>query len=266
MRSLAKVNLTLEVVNKRTDGYHDIESVFALVKDLFDQLEIKESHDDKIHINIKYGSEWMWEKNIPTDERNIVYKVLDYLRKKHNIKKGMNVVIHKNIPTEAGLGGGSSNAATAAKWFSVHFGVELDLNELSRIGADIPFFIVGKIAHVEGIGEIIKPIESHMTLLATLVKPPFGSCTKEAYKSADICNAQYTQKVIDAIKKDDVEAVIENMYNSFNILKDVEKKLYEVGFSKVVMSGSGSTFICFGNANLKKLHKEKYWATKVIIG
>lgn len=266
MKSPAKVNLTLEVIRKREDGYHDIESVMAPVADLCDYVEIRQTNDGKIHINVKYDSDWEWKKNIPSDQSNTVYKVLSFLSNKHGIKKGFHVNISKNIPAEAGLGGGSSNAAIAAKWFAKQFNIKLDLNELSKIGADIPFFISEKTAHVQGIGEIITPLNSHIKLLATLIKPPFGSSTKEAYENAQICESTFTKNMIDAINADDVEKVMENMHNSFNILKDVEKKICDAGFTNVVMSGSGSTFIAFGNGDTKKLRKEKYWCKKVVIG
>lgn len=266
MRSPAKVNLTLEVVGKRKDGYHNIESVMAPVWDVCDYIDIRQTLDSKIKINVKYDTDWVWKRTVPKDETNIVYKVLKYLSEKHGIKKGFSVTINKNIPSEAGLGGGSSNGAHAAKWFAKTFNVELDLVELSKIGADIPFFIIEKTAHVQGIGEIVTPLNSKIKLLVTLIRPPFGSSTKEAYESVEITKPIYTQKVIDAIAQDDVEKVIENMHNSFNILKDVEEKILDAGFTNVVMSGSGSTFIAFGNGNTKPLRKEKYWCRKVSIG
>lgn len=192
--------------------------------------------------------------------------MLDFLRQKHNINSGFTVNIFKEIPTGAGLGGGSSNAAVAAKWFAKKYGVQLDLNELSKIGADIPFFVIGKLACVQGIGELITPLKNDISLNATLVKPPFGSCTKTAYQNVNVCQSKYTSRMLQAIAKQDVEKIIENTYNSFNILKDVENKISQCGFSKVVMSGSGSTFICFGNGNTEKLIKENYWIKKVQIG
>ena len=150
-KSPCKINLFLDIKSKREDGYHLIESLFHTI-DLFDIIKIEESKEFKISTSGKY-------KLNDNEEDNIVAKIFYHFKNQMELKKNYKINIEKNIPTGAGLGGGSSNAATMIKFFLEELNIKPD-NELiesfSKFGADIPFFIKGGLSWVSGIGEKIE--------------------------------------------------------------------------------------------------------------
>ncbi len=261
MKSNAKINLSLEVTSKRRDGYHNIETIFAPIS-LYDEIEISPTTGTDIEI--------ITDSDIPKDKTNIVYRVLDFLRKKHSITDGFRVVIDKNIPTEAGLGGGSSNGATAAIWFAKNYGVELVSDELGLIGADIPYFTIGGYCIGKGKGEKLKQINSELKIDAILVKSEKGMSTAKAFSNVELTKNKHAKKCAKALATGDQETLIANTFNSFETLFQTEKTMLKgYGFDKVLLCGSGSAFICFGSCDDAKyeLLKENYhFVEKVVIG
>jgi 4-diphosphocytidyl-2-C-methyl-D-erythritol kinase len=179
LKTPAKINLFLEVKDKRSDGYHNIYSIMQTVS-LFDEIKI-ETLQEKDVIEIECS-----DKNIPTDERNIVYKVAKAIKEEFNIKSGVKIYIDKQIPVSAGLGGGSSDGAAIIKGLSDIWNIEDSKQQLkqiaSKIGADITFFLKGGTAFCEGIGDIITPMKSMGKKNIILVNPGFSVSTAQVYQ------------------------------------------------------------------------------------
>lgn len=267
--SNAKLNIGLNILNKREDNYHNIDSIMVPI-DLFDIMEIF-IYNESGNLEIETSS-----KDVPLDEKNIIYKVYNIFYKKLKIeKKKIKVKLIKNIPIFSGLGGGSSNGALFLKILNKYHNDILsvdDMLDLSKnVGADIPFFIYNTSARVTGIGEKIKIIKNNLKSEIILIKPNFGISTKEAYENfSNIQNIKYAniEKIIEGLENDNIELVENNIENvleqSISKNKYIEnfKKefLYSFKDIKIYMSGSGSCFYIFNKnkENLEIKIKEKF--------
>jgi 4-diphosphocytidyl-2-C-methyl-D-erythritol kinase len=243
----AKINISLDVVGKREDGYH-------LVKMIMQNIDIS----DTLSFNIaKKGINITCNKSyVPTDQRNLVYKGVNLFMDRYGITSGIDINIVKNIPVSAGLAGGSSDAATALKAMRDLFKPEIEDSELMKlglkIGADVPYCIKGGTCLCEGIGEIITPLKPFKGYHLVLVKPNFGVSTKEVYSSLDIKKIFKHPEIDNIIKymdKGDYSSIALNMRNvlenvtlsKYNILRKIKSELIELGALGALMSGSGPT-------------------------
>ena len=182
LKSRAKVNLSIDVLGKRQDGYHLVEMIMQTI-DLYDLIEIKEKEENQI--TIKSASE-----EIPLDCNNLVYKAADLIKKTFNLTKGVEIYIQKNIPVAAGMAGGSSNAAAILVGLNKLWNLNLSdqtLEELGlKLGADVPFCINGGAVLASGIGEELTPIKGLSKDVCIVVcKPDLFVSTKEVYESLD---------------------------------------------------------------------------------
>ena len=181
LRAYAKVNLTLEVMDRRSDGFHSIKSVMQAIS-LHDSIELSIGDEPGIRVTCS-------APEIPTDERNLVWKAAALLLDNCNISSGVDIHIDKRIPHEAGLGGGSSDAAAVLNGLNSLLHLNMSRAELgslgSQIGSDIPFFIAGGTAYVEGRGEEIRTLPNLQEWWLAVVKPPFGVSTPWAYRRLD---------------------------------------------------------------------------------
>ncbi len=245
IRAYAKINLALDVVRKREDGYHELDMVMAPIE-LHDLIYI-----DKIESGIEITSNTY---KMPTDERNIMYKVAKILIDRYEINSGIKIHIYKHIPTQAGLAGGSADGAAVLKAMNKMFQLHLSYETLAKIGkevgADIPFCIYERIAVVKGIGEKLEFINSDFNCYVMLVKPKKGVSTAKSFKALDISNAIHPD--IDHMKEgiinNDYEMVVSSLGNTLEEpsikmvqeIEDIKKDLLKWGFDGVLMSGSGS--------------------------
>ncbi len=242
-KSPAKINLSLDVVSKRCDGYHELKMIMQTVS-LYDEINIEK--DDNISIDCN-------KKNIPLNKKNLAWKAADAFFEYTSIKGGCKIFINKNIPDGAGLGGGSSNAATVLLALNELYNTNLTDDELInigvKIGADVPFFILKGTCLAEGIGEKLTKIENNTNPYVLIYKPQFSISTKWAYE-----NLKLDRKPVYNINK-----IIENLkdknynYNDiFNYLEDVsiskypeinniKNKMKNLGATASLMSGSGSS-------------------------
>ena len=239
--SYAKVNLFLNVIGKRSNGYHDIQSYF-----------LKLNLADEIYIQPSSKVSCLVEGAIITGE-NIVLKTIRYFSKICNISKGINIHIKKNIPVAAGLGGGSSNAATILKLLPKLWGVEMSEEQLKdialEVGADVPFFLYNQNSFVEGIGEILTSIKLGQSFFILLVNPKISILTKNAYQGTT--NASFSPKIVfnsqSIIKeilhgKNDLEKYATQNYP---VVKELIKEIrHQKNCVASRISGSGPT--CFG--------------------
>ena len=258
----AKINLGLNVVAKRPDGYHNLETVFYPIK-LYDALEIV--HSD----HFEFQSSGIIIKGNPAD--NLIVKAYHILQDKYDLTP-IKIHLHKIIPFGAGLGGGSSDAAFMIKMLNELFKLDLSVGQLenyaSQIGADCPFFIQNKPVYAEGIGDQFIPLELSLhDYSIVVVKPPFSVSTAEAYANIVPKPSLFSLKSLNSLKIEDWTNVLHNDFENhvFKIypeIADIKTKLYEAGALFSSMSGSGSSvFGLFRHLpmNFENLFPETYF-------
>ncbi|MDD5232900.1 MAG: 4-(cytidine 5'-diphospho)-2-C-methyl-D-erythritol kinase [Syntrophales bacterium] len=242
-KSPAKINLYLEVLGKRRDGYHEIASLMQEIS-LCDEMVFLPGGRD-IRLNCPGGI-------LPEDGRNLVFKAASLLFSHVGASPGIEIEIRKNIPLAAGLGGGSSNAATALKALNEIFDFGLGPEDLAKIGvktgADVPFFILGKAAWALGIGEKLLPAEDVPPMWLVLVNPGFEVSTREVYQGL---NLGLTKDIIQfSIPKfltlQDLAGGLRNDLERVTLrnhpeLLNIKKSLVRHGALGALMSGSGPT-------------------------
>ena len=257
IKAYGKVNISLDVVGKREDGYHLLSMIMQNI-DLYDEIEVeKQQCGITLECNKSY---------VPVDNRNLAYKAAEIFKERYDIVDGVKINIEKNIPVSAGLAGGSTDAAAVLKVMNELFNVnatEEELMELGlKLGADIPYCIHGGTALCEGIGEIITPIKSFKDKIIVLVKPAFGVSTKEVYKNFNLEKVKQhpkTAEIINAIENDDLNFVASNMKNllenvtlrKHKILIKIKEEMNACGAINSMMSGSGPTVFAFFDDMLK---------------
>ena len=262
--SNAKINLNLMIQGIDDQGYHLLYSVVAPIE-LYDELYIELNDSNEITLECD-------NPNIPVDNKNIIIKCINELKKYKTFSQGLNIKLIKNIPTEAGLGGGSSNGATTLLALNKMLNLDLTKEELAsiglKVGADIPFFIYNQLALMEGRGEKITLIENkEFKPYVLLIKPNQGVSTKEAFYLYDnmMKSKEYTplnlHKIIRENRTENIKELIKNdLERTAKILvpeiEKISKILVELGADASCMSGSGSC--CFGLFYDEQKAKEAY--------
>ena len=265
----AKINLFLEILNLRNDGYHNVNMLMQSVN-FCDELIISKSFDGKIKVTC--------DKNLDCSEKdNIVYKLSKKFFEYTGIKNpGVHIDIKKTIPEKAGLAGGSSDGAATLVGLNKIFEMSLPTEALcaiaEEVGSDIPFCVVGGSALATGIGTEISKIDSKLNFWTVIVKPPVDVSTKEAYELIDKCRSydlKNVTEVLDALKQGDLKALCKNLFNRFeeNIqekeIGKIKKLLLDNGSLGACMSGSGPSvygiFTSFEDAKLCEKVMKKYY-------
>ncbi|OPY72202.1 MAG: 4-diphosphocytidyl-2-C-methyl-D-erythritol kinase [Syntrophorhabdus sp. PtaU1.Bin002] len=242
--SPAKVNLFLKVLSKRSDGYHDIVSIVDIVS-LYDTIRIEETTDNVISLTDSRGA-------LPDGPGNTIYRAIAALKDRYGVRTGVRVHVEKNIPIGSGLGGPSSNAATALKAMTKIWNLpirEKELYEIGRaVGADVPLFLYGKPCVMKGIGDLISPIDLPI-MWYLIVYPAVSIQTKAVYEGLKIVLTKKenditllgkfdTAREICAILENDLEKVGTVICPAIQVIKD---RLIEAGSIGALMSGSGSS-------------------------
>lgn len=256
LKSPSKINLALWIKEKRSDGYHEIETVFYENNDLSDDVEIEFTKSDATSIEILFVQDYL-NKSIP-NEKNLAYKAAALLLGKAGVNGKCRIKINKNIPLEAGLGGGSSNAATVLKGLNQIFSNQFHENELltiaEQIGSDVPFFIRGGTCIGSGKGEKLTKLANDLELEIKIEKlPEVSVSTKWAYEQIDsrefvADRKQEIKNVVNAIETKDYALLCRNIFNDFEIvvfsyypvLIDLRKRMLNEGYEVVGLCGSGS--------------------------
>ena len=249
LKSRAKINLSIDVLAKRVDGYHLVEMIMQTI-DLYDIIKIEELETEEIIIKSNTS-------DIPLNENNIVYKAAELIRDNFNIKRGIEIFIEKNIPIAAGMAGGSSNAAAILVGLNKLWNLNLSEKELKelgfKLGADVPFCIEGKAALAEGVGEELTYIKGLPDDISILVcKPELFVSTKEVYGGLDLKNIKNrpdNQYLIKCLENNEIELLSKNMVNVLETvtskkhteISDIEKIMNENKALGSMMSGSGPT-------------------------
>ena len=255
--SNAKINIGLNITEKLPNGYHLLDMVMVPIS-LADKLEIK-FNNQKGKLNISSNI-----KDIPCDEKNILYKVYKAFYEKAQIEpEDIDVYLEKNIPHEAGLGGGSSNGGFFLKELNKFHNFVLSDEDLSlvgkSVGADIPFFLKNTPCRVKGIGEKLEKIQNNLECDVILIKPKFGVSTKKAYElysKLDEKKFANIDEVLSGLKENNLKKVCENIENMLEqgLLIDDENiqnfrnRIKETGLD-FFMSGSGSCYYILSSKN-----------------
>lgn len=242
----AKINLTLDVLQKRPDGFHEVEMIMTTV-DLADRIWLKPL-DRGITIRSS-------ERFVPNDKRNLAWQAADILRKKFDIRSGVEITLDKNIPVAAGLAGGSSDAAATLRGLNRMWNLGLSLDELAvlgaSIGSDIPFCVYGGTALASGRGEQIQHLSVPPNCWVVLAKPPISVSTADIYGGLDIQSIEHpdTAGMMEALASADYENMCKKVGNALepvtmrlhpqvSVLKE---QMLKFGADTVLMSGSGPT-------------------------
>ena len=248
IKARAKINLSLDVLRKREDGYHDVQMIMQSIS-LHDKVFLGQI--EKKSIKISCDKKW-----VPSNSDNIAYKAAKLLMDKFDLQKGIDIKIVKNIPVAAGLAGGSADAAAVLKGMNELFSLNLEQEELMQlgktIGADIPFCIKGGTMLAEGIGEILTDIKPLNNVDIVLVKPRISVSTAWVYKNLNIdkiTSRPYTDYLISMIEKRDLQNLGNKMVNVLEavtikkhvIICEIKDKLVKLGALGSMMSGSGPT-------------------------
>lgn len=261
MESYGKINLALDVLYKRNDGYHEINSVIQQI-DLKDTLVFSE-----------YKSGIIIESNnteMPLDSNNLIYKAWEKLKDTTGINKGIRIKVDKQIPIAAGLAGGSSNGAVTLKALNILWDLNLSLEELMNIGrtlgADIPFCIMGGTAKAQGIGEKLSKLKPFKDKYILLGNPSIGISAAYAYSRLDLNDDRIDiDGLISNMEANDLEAVAEGMKNvmekpiieDYPIIQEIKDIMIKHGSLGALMSGSGSTVFGLFDDKEKLLFTEK---------
>lgn len=265
VRAHGKINLALDVLRKREDGYHEVRMIMQSVG-LYDNIEIVNlgqsatgKPEIEVETNLKY---------LPNNENNLAYKAALLLMEEFYISAHISIKIKKMIPVAAGMAGGSADAAAVLKGINRLFGLRLSNEELKKrgvtLGADIPYCIDGGTALSEGIGEILTPLPPMPECIILLVKPSINVSTKLVYGKLDAANNEYHPDIdgmIDAIKNGDLKGMTEKMGNvlatvteaEYPVISQIKELMIQKGALGAMMSGSGPTvFGIFDNREAAK--------------
>ena len=251
-RAPAKINLTLDVLYRRDDDYHELEMIMSSV-DLADYLTFTPLEEDKIEVFTNKAF-------LPVDQRNHVYQIIKLVKERYNIREGMLVEIEKKIPVAAGLGGGSTDAAAALRALNRIWKLNMSVQEMialgMQVGTDVPYSIVGGTAFVSGRGEIVTPIKPMPSCWVVLAKPRISVSTKTVFRALEVERLDYIPKsriVADAIEIGDYKGMVDNLSNALEAvtferhprLRQLSERMERYGMDGVTMSGSGPTIIGF---------------------
>lgn len=248
VKAYAKINLGLDVLRKRPDGYHDVSMIMQTVN-LHDTINIKKTSFQSITIetNLYY---------LPTDRRNLVYKAVELFNMVHPIRSGLNIFINKRIPVAAGLAGGSADAAATLKGLNKLCQTNLSMDELMKLGvklgADVPYCLLMGTALSEGIGEILTPLAPMPDCSILLVKPDVSVSTKHVYENLVLNEKSKHPDIpgmLDALKENNLyklTPLMDNILESVTIkahpvIKDIKEMMRAKGALTSLMSGSGPT-------------------------
>ena len=248
-RAYGKINLSLDVLGRRANGYHDVSMVMQTV-DLYDVITLRKlSYRDGIILTTDVD-------NIPLDEGNIVYKAIKLVKEEYGIDIGVSADIKKRLPVAAGMGGGSADSAAALRGMNTLFELGLKserLEELGvRLGADVPFLIKGGIALAEGIGEKLTALPAFPECSLVIVNPNVSVSTKEVYEAFDSLTEVVhpdIKKLTDSLGKEDLGYIVKLLGNvledvtikKHGIIDEIKRLLVENGAVFSMMTGSGPT-------------------------
>ncbi|MCT1403500.1 4-(cytidine 5'-diphospho)-2-C-methyl-D-erythritol kinase [Paenibacillus sp. p3-SID867] len=244
----AKINLMLDVLHKRPDGFHEVEMAMTMI-DLADRLEMSEQKRDTIIITSQAGY-------IPLDEKNLAFQAARLIKERYDVKQGVHIHLDKKIPVAAGLAGGSSDAAATLRGLNRLWGLGIPQEELlalgAELGSDVPFCVTGGTALATGRGEVLTPIPNPPQCWVIVAKPPINVSTAEVYgrlRSDQIQRHPSAERMVEALTQGSFQQMCQSLGN---VLEEVTLKMHpevqqlkegmlKLGADGALMSGSGPT-------------------------
>ena len=267
LKALGKINLGLDVLGRRENGYHDVRMVMQTVY-LYDQIVITKTKQPgvKAETNLFY---------LPVDENNLACRAAKMLIDEFNITEGVHISMDKKIPVSAGMAGGSADAAAVLFGVNKMFGLGLSMTELEergvKLGADVPYCLMRGTVLAEGIGEKLTPLLACPKCFGLLAKPPISVSTKMVYEKLDSCEIKEhpdIDGILDGLKNQDLEQVAASLGNvlekvtveAYPVIAQIKECMMEAGALGAMMSGSGPTV--FGIFRDRRTAKEAFAKVK----
>ncbi len=267
-KAYAKINLGLDVLRRRPDGYHEVKMVMQTVG-IFDTLTFrKKGEEESPGISLSVDHE-----EFSCDKDNLIYRAAELIRETYGVKEGVRITLNKKIPIAAGMAGGSSDAAAVFHGLNELFGLSMSLEDMQRlgvkIGADVPYCIMGGTALSEGIGEILTPIPAPPEAYLLIAKPDINVSTKFVYENLHADTLKEHPDIdgmVKALKEGSLEGITGRMGNvletvtikKYPVIRQIKDAMIENGAENALMSGSGPTV--FGIYQEKERAKAAYKA------
>ena len=267
LKALAKINLGLDVVRRREDGYHEVRMIMQTIH-LYDRLDIKRTQEPGIQIQTNLSF-------LPVNENNLIYKAAKLLMDEFSITDGVSVKLDKRIPVAAGMAGGSTDAAAMLIGVNRLFSLGLTKRQLMergvQIGADVPYCIMRGTALAEGIGEALSPLPPMVKCPVLIAKPSISVSTKFVYQNLKLDDTTFhpdIDRLIDDIKAKNLHDIAAHMGNvletvtipNYPVIDEIKKHMLSNGAVGAMMSGSGPTV--FGLFDDEDTAKKAYKAMR----
>lgn len=266
LHAMAKINLGLDVLGRRDNGYHDVKMIMQTI-DLYDTLIFEKKKEPGIILEADHPM-------VPCDESNLVYKAASRLMEKCKVKSGLKISLEKRIPIAAGMAGGSTDAAAAFVGINQLFDLQLEVEELKKmavtVGADVPYCIEGGTALSEGIGEVLSPLPAPPDCYVVIAKPEISVSTAYVYGNLVLERLEHPDidGMIEAIKRGKLEEMCHKMGNvlqtvteiKYPVITQLKELLKKEGALGSMMSGSGPTV--FGIFDKQEVAKKALEAVK----
>jgi len=252
VRSFAKINLGIEILGKRDDGYHELRTLLQSI-DFYDELIFKTAPEN--HILLRGN-----DPDVPWDNRNLIYQAVQLIQQKVGVFSGLDIHVNKNIPPGSGLGGGSSNAAMTLFALNQLWDLRLRETEMfdlaKELGADVPFFLKGGLCLGTGRGDALSPLKETIQCFCLLIIPNFSILTGDIYQryQASLTSGHKESKIIEFLERRDFSllnnGLEETVFKRYPQLKPIKTLLYSLGAEMSQVSGTGSAV--FGIFSEKK--------------
>ena len=246
VKAFGKINLTLDVLGRRRDGYHLLDTVMQTVS-IWDELEIQTGGERGVRLECN-------RESLPLDSKNTVYRAAKFfLEDQGLVNEGLTIYIHKFIPSRSGMGGGSADAAAVLRGLNEMYGAGLSDGKLmelgAQVGADVPFCVTGGAARCTGTGTEVSPAPMMPECWLVVCKPPAGMSTPRAYALLDqypLSSTQATPRMMDALEAGNLRRVAKGLANRFDEtirmaqVRGVKRAMLGIGALGAMMTGSGS--------------------------
>lgn len=276
-KAYGKINLGLDVLRRRPDGYHDVKMIMQMV-DIYDTLTFEKRQDDRIVLSAN-------KEEIPCDDSNLIYKAAKLLFDYKGVSYGVNIHLEKRIPVAAGMAGGSTDAAAAFTGLNELFELGVSQKELLelgvKVGADVPYCILGGCALSEGIGEVLTPLPNPPYCELVIAKPDINVSTKYVYENLNLSELKRHPDIDGmrtAIEEGDLKGITDRLENvlesvtvkKYGIIQEIKDEMISLGATNAIMSGSGPTVFGFFESkeqaeNAKEIILNKNFAKEVFV-
>lgn len=251
-KAYAKINLGLDVLRRRPDGYHEVKMIMQTVG-IYDVLTFRKREGAGNFPDIFISLD---KEELPCDKNNLIYKAAELVMETYKIKEGVDITLNKNIPIAAGMAGGSTDAAAVFHGLKELFELPMSLEDMKlmgvKIGADVPYCMIGGTALSEGIGEILTPLKAPPEAFLLIAKPDIHVSTKFVYENLHADTLSFHPDIdgmVRALQEGDLKGITDRMGNvletvtirEYPIIEEIKEEMKKGGAQNALMSGSGPT-------------------------